>query len=223
MQKKAIVFLVVATLIVSASIAVAVVPRGKTAGAGPNAGPGTCAMVGGKMGPQLALTQAQVAQMNELRANCMEATKGLREEIAAKAKEMAALWAVDEPNAAAIKSLAGQIDRLRAEVRDVCIDNCIQGRAVLTAEQKVKLKAFAQDRPGACICPGCQMGPGCGMCACMGGPAMGCGMGPGPRMGAGMAPNAGMGCGMAPRMGMGCGMRDGTGPRAQTGTCPLTK
>jgi len=192
---------VVVALLVSASLVIAAGRHGPAAPApggfcGPGMGPGCAA--------QLGLTADQVKQMQQLRDEFATATKSQRDQIQAKAKDMAVLWSVKEPDAAAIKTLAGEIDGIRAEIRDIGIDYMIKAHALLTPAQLEKLQTMLKN------CGGCCMGMGCGM-----------GMG----MGAGMGPGANCPMGMGGRMGggMGRGMGPGTGPRATTGTCPLAK
>lgn len=204
MRTNTLVWIVVAVLVVSAGIAYAVGPRGSGTQAGPGGqrgpGYGCCAAL-----VDLGLTDSQKAQLAALRKEFADATAAAREQIQAKSKEMCRLWAAEQPDVAAIKALAAEIDVLRAEIRNLGIDYSAKSLALLNAEQRKKASSMCANCPG---CPSCM------------GPLMGCGpMGPG--AGRGMGPGAG--CGMGPcgmGMGPGAGPRDGTGPRAQMGTCP---
>jgi len=215
MKAKTIIALVVVlALVLTASIVLA--QRGKgpaarpgTAGIGPGVG---CVCPGCPMGAGLAkgvgLTQDQIEAVKQIQADCAAACKAGREDIQAMAKQMAGLWAADEPDAAAIKALAADIDAVRASMRNTCIDNTLKIRALLTPEQKQKLR----DAIAKCssVCGAQCAGMGCGM-------MMGCGAGPGA---CGIGPGA---CGVGPKgmMGAGCGMGAGRGPMGQG--CPMAK
>ncbi len=161
----------------------------------------------GRLAKALGLTEAQIAELKKLHQDFLTATQATRDELKAKAKEMVNLWMADAPDAAAIKALAGDMDSLRAQIRDAGIDHMITALSVLTPEQREKLRTIMKDRAPGCIAGmGCGfgLGPGCGM---------GMGLGPG---GPGAGPR-GMGGGMGP------GWGTGTGPRGGTPGCPLTK
>ena len=216
MRTRVIVGLVIVALAVTASVMLNAAPRGRMgAGAGPGVGaPGPggpwCPMGGpmlGRLAKALNLTDAQIADLKKLHQEFLDATKATREEIQAKAKDMLNLWAVDQPDPAAIKALAAEIDALRAQIRDAGIDHMISALSVLTPEQREKLRTMVKD-----------WGPKCGMgCGFGFGPGMGCGMGMGPGPGGPGAGPSGMGCGMGP------GWGTGTGPRGGTPACPMTK
>lgn len=200
MRTKTLVWILVAVLAVSAGVAYAVGPRGcglQTGPGGPK-GAGRCV---GAAPVDLGLTDSQKTQLAALRKEFVDATQPIREQIQAKSREMRRLWAADQPDVAAIKALAADIDVLKAEIRNLGVDYSVKALAVLTPQQREKARTMCANCPG---CPGC-MGPmmGCGPM----GPGAGCGMGP-------------CGLGMGPGMGSGMGLRDGTGPRAQMGTCP---
>lgn len=217
-----IALLVIAVLVLGAVMAVDA-QRGRMPAAKPGPGAGApgvgCPVgVGPWMARELNLTQDQIRELQQLRDEYLAATKATRDELQAKCKEMAALWAEPQPNVARIKQIAAEMDALRAQLRDAGIDKMISGLNVLNPDQRAKVRAAVKDMGARCMGAGCGMGlgPGCG-------PGMGCGMGPG--MGAGMGPGAACGPGGAcgPR-GMGGGTGPGwgnaTGPRSQMGTCP---
>lgn len=200
MKAKIIVVSIVVAMVL-ATVVIAAGPRG--AGMRPGAGqPGRMGMGGQRVAAELGLTQNQVAQVKQLHADFMAATAAQRQQLQEKSRQMAQLWAADQPDAVAIKSLAGEIDAIRADIRNACIDNAVQGLKILTPEQRTKLQTMVRNKAGAM--DGWGFGCGCGMCG-----GMGCGIG------------CGIGGGMG--MGMGCGMGDGTGPRSQMGTCPMAK
>lgn len=216
MRTRILAVLVILAVAVTATVVLAQGARRGAPAAPPAGGPGM-AQPGGpgcmgmglgfgpKMAQQLGLTQDQLTRLQAIKQDCAKATQPLREQMQTKMTEMKQLWMADQPNAAAIKAAAADMDALRAEVRNICIDYAIAGYNVLTPDQKAKLHTALQDMPG------CGMMLGCGGC---GGPGM---MG----KGAGMGPGAGMGMGAGCPMGQGTGPRDGTGPRAAAGTCPM--
>lgn len=212
MQKRTAILVLLLALVVSVSLAVAAGPRGGAkVGPGPGAGcpmagvngACPCPMMGQGIVKALGLSDAQVAETKALHKEFFDSTQQIRDQIKAKAKAMAALWAAEDPDVAAIKAAAAEIDALRAEMRDKGIDYLVKGLQVLTPQQREKLRTMIQNRPEWCPCPGCPMGM----------QGMGCGMG------FGMGP----GCGIGQGIGMGYGMGNATGPRARMGTCPLAK
>lgn len=208
MKGKVIVFVLVLALAVTAGTVMAQGARRGAAGPGP--GPGTGAGPGGPgmwcpgfgFGPRIAaelgLSDAQTAQLKQIRDDCAAATETTREQLRVEAQKMAQLWAAPQPNGDAIKAQGAVIDALKADLRNIGVDYAIAGLNVLTAEQRQKLQAMAKDRRGW----GAGMGPGCGMM---------CGQWPG------MGPGGGKGAWGA---GSGMGPRDGSGPRGGTPYCP---
>jgi len=148
----------------------------------------------GRIAKELKLTPEQIKLLEPIRKDFMDSTQSAREDIKAKMKQMLDLLAADQPDAAAIKDLASQMEPSRTAIRESAIDHIISALEVLTPDQRAKVKDWVQKNPGMC------MGMACGMC---GGPGMG--MGPG------------MGCGM----GMGAGMGQGKGPGGAG--CPYAK
>ena len=215
MRTKPIVGLLIVALAVTASVMLNAAPRGRAAGAAPPAGAGAgwtrpgvgpCCPLGpagmlGRLAKALELTDAQIAELKQIHQDFLTATQDTRDELQAKIKEMLKLWSADQPDAAAIKALASDIDALRAQIRDAGIDHMISALNVLTPAQREKLRTLLKEWAPRCI-----GGMGCGFCC---GPGLGCGMGVGrgPGMGGGMGP----------------GWGNGTGPRGGTPGCPLTR
>jgi Spy/CpxP family protein refolding chaperone len=149
----------------------------------------------------LGLSQSQVDEMTRIRTAFVNDTATLRTDLQAKMKEIAGLWAVDDPDLQLIKQKAAEADQIRAEVRDKAIETRGAILKVLTPEQRAI--CIRQCLSGQC---GCGMCGGAGMCGMGSGNAagscpMGMSMGKG-RGGAGM----GMGRGMGPT-GAGCPCR----------------
>jgi Spy/CpxP family protein refolding chaperone len=177
----------------------------------PGQAPGCCMGMLGKCSKELNLTADQIAQLQAIQKDFMDSTQALRTDIQAKMKQMLDLWAADQPDAAAIKDLANQLEALRAQIRDSAIDRAVAAIAVLTADQRAKLHDMMKKAPGMCMGMGCGLCCGAGLC----GPGMGCPMG-GPGMG-----GPGMG---APGMGRGQGgPGKGMGPGAGGANCPYAK
>jgi Spy/CpxP family protein refolding chaperone len=183
----------------------------------PGGGDGMCMGMGmlGKMSKELNLSADQVAQLKTIQKGFMDSTQATRTDIQAMMKQMMELWMADQPDAGAIKDLAGQLDALRAQIRNSAIDHAVSGIGVLTADQRAKLREIIGKNPGMCMGMGCGLACGVGM----GGPGMGCPMG-GPGMGRGMG-GPGMG-GPGAGKGMG-GPGKGMGPGAGGANCPYAK
>jgi Spy/CpxP family protein refolding chaperone len=201
MQKRTIVVIVMLALIVSAGLAVA---AGKMQGGrapGMMAQNGACPMMGPMMVKELGLSDAQLTQMRALHKEFLDVTQATRDQMKEKCKAIAALWAAENPDAAQIKTATAEMDALRADIRNTGIDYLVKSLAILTPQQREKVRSMIANRPDMCPCPGCPMGM----------TGMGCGMG------------FGMCGGMGQGGGMGCGMGNATGPRARMGTCPRTQ
>jgi Spy/CpxP family protein refolding chaperone len=196
MSKRLIIGLMIIALAIAASMVINAAPRGGgMGGMAPGAmqkGPGGGCPLGmgmgfGMMAKELNLSDSQVKDLKQRYEDFMTTTKPMREEMKAKVKEMVDLWMVDQPDASAIKALAGEIDGLKAQIRDAGIDHMVSALSVLTPAQREKLHTIIKAHAAKCGCMGC------GMCM---GPGMGCGM---------MGPGAG-GRGMGGGMGRGCPM-----------------
>ncbi|MGC8863848.1 MAG: Spy/CpxP family protein refolding chaperone [Armatimonadota bacterium] len=223
MRTKLIVGILIAALAITGSVMLNAAPRNRSAGAAPpagvTAGPAGLANPGagpgcplgpgfilGRLAKALELTNAQIAELKQIHQDFLNATATARDQLQAKIKEMLQLWSADQPDAAAIKALAADIDALRAQIRDAGIDHLVNALNVLTPAQREKLRTMLKQWAPRCIsCMGCGPGLGCGLC---------CGVGMGPR--------GRMGCGMGAGAGMGPGWGNGTGPRGGTAACPLT-
>lgn len=172
-MKRGIALFVILVLVASAALVLAqrqnppARPMAGRMGARAEMGP----MMFEKMKKELNLTPDQVTQIQAIHKDFMDSTQSVRDQIKDKMKQMSDLWMADAPDAAAIKDLASQIDPLRAQVRDAAIDHMISGLAVLTPDQKAKVKDWMKKNPHM------MMGMGCGI-SC--GAGMSCGMGKGP-------------------------------------------
>ena len=153
-------------------------PAAMAPGGGMGMGMGMC----GRIAKELKLTPDQIKLLEPIRKDFMDSTQSARDDIKAKMKQMLDLWAADQPDAAAIKDLASQMEPSRTAIRESAIDHVISALAVLTPEQRAKVKDWVKKNPGMC------MGMACGMCG-----------------GGGMGMDSGMGCGMGAGMGQGKG------------------
>lgn len=196
MKSRIIVFVVIVALVLCAVAVVAQRGRqaGKPAGAPAMGAPGGAWGMGmgmcERMKNQLGLTPGQVKDLEVIRKDFMDSTQVAREDIKAKMAQMLDLWAAEPPEAAAIKDLAAQMEQPRADIRNSAIDHAISALAVLTPDQRAKVKDWVKKNPGMCMGMACGMYGGAGMGM---GPGMGCGMGMGPGMGQGKGPGAGRG------------------------------
>jgi Spy/CpxP family protein refolding chaperone len=163
-------------------LALAVIVGGVMAqGRGKGPGPGMGQGMNQPMNCQqyLGLNQAQVAEMQRLNTAFQNDTADLRTQLQTKQQEMAQLWAAADPSLRRIKAKAGEMDQIRARIRDRAIDlHYTIVTQVLTPEQRAKCAECCKSGQcgmgcgmGAGVCP---MGPGAGM-----GPGA-CGMGMGP-------------------------------------------
>ena len=166
MQKKIIAVSIILALLVTAGMVTAQCKRGGTcpvgqAGQG-KMGKGTMGqgMMAQRMIKELSLTQDQTQQLQQIRNEYMEATKATREQLKAEHQAMMSLWMADSPDAAAIKAEFAKIGDLKAQMRDTGVDYAIRGMAVLTADQRAKLKTMIQNKMGQCKEMGMGMGFG---------------------------------------------------------------
>ncbi len=133
----------------------------------------TCGIAGQGKGMKaclqdLDLTPQQSAQLMKIGADFVTATAPQREDLKGKMKELIGLATAENPDAAAIKSLAAQADAVRADIRDAMVDSAIQAMSVMTPEQRAKVRAKADKMCNAfCVVPGAAMG-------CCSGSGMGC-------------------------------------------------
>jgi len=205
MNRKMLIIALAALIVLTAIVAVA---QGRRANA-PAAQPLSCAA---RCQQVLNLTADQIAARTRIQTALANDTASLRADLQAKMKQIAALWAAQEPNTDQIKQLAAQADQIRAEIRDKAIDARAAWLNELTPAQRA-----------TCI-QNCQSGQcGCGMC---GGCGMGMGMGCGAfgaAAGTGVCPmGAGRGYGMGMGQGRGCcGMGMGMGRGPAGAGCPL--
>lgn len=205
--------LVIGLLILALAVIVGSVMAQQGRGMGPRMGQGPNQQMNCQQ--YLGLNQTQVAEMQRLNTAFQNDTAALRTQLQTKQQEMAQLWTAQNPDLRRIKAKAGEMDQIRARIRDRAIDlHYTIVTRVLTPEQRAKCAECC--RSGQCgmgcgmgmgMCPmgGQGMGPGAGACQ-MGGPGMGPGAGMGPggcKMGAG--PNGPCGAGMGPA-GAGCPM-----------------
>ena len=195
MKRTALICLLVVALALTVVSAMAQGRRGMGPPMAPPANPPmTCQSI-------LGLSQAQVGEMDRMRAAFAKDTEALRTELQTRQQEIMKLWAAPVLDVDLIKTKAHEADGIASQLRDKSIDLHAAMLGVLTSEQRTKCAQCCQS--GQCGM-GCGLGMGCPM---TGGCGMGMGMGPGPRGGGmGMGPN-GAGCpmGMGPN-GAGCPM-----------------
>lgn len=211
MKRSALVYVLVALLALTVVSAMAQGRRGNGPMAPPANPPMTCQSI-------LGLSQAQVGEIDRLRAAFAQDTERLRAELQTRQQEIMKLWAAPLLDVNLIKSKAADTDPIASQLRDKAIDLHAAILGVFTPEQRAKC---AQ----ACQSGQCGMGCGMGMGCPMGGMGMGMGMGPGgPGMGMGMGPGPrGCGMGMGPNA-AGCLMGNGPAGIGPKGAgCPMAK
>jgi Spy/CpxP family protein refolding chaperone len=139
-------------------------------------GRGKGARMGKAMGPMAALNLSaeQKQKIDQLHETAAKQAEPIQKEMAAKAQEMQALWAVEKPDRAAIERKHGEMAALQSKLWGIHIDTRLQVHALLTAEQRAK---WAEAPHGMGMHEGMGMhGPGMfGDCPCMhGGPGAAC-------------------------------------------------
>jgi len=103
--------------------------------------------LGPRIAKELGLSQDQIQLLKQLREQFKAATEPARTELKTKRSEMVKLWQAVEPNAAAIKSLAADMDTPRVKIRDAAIDHGVAALKVLTPDQRAKLREMIKNRP----------------------------------------------------------------------------
>lgn len=188
MKRTALVCLLVVALMLTVVTAMAQGRRGMGRMTPPANPPMTCQSI-------LGLSQAQIGEMDRMRAAFVADTERLRTELQTRQQDMLKLWAAPVLDVDLIKARAREADRIASQLRDKSIDLHAAMLGVLTPEQRAKCAQCCQSGQcgmGCGLGMGCPMTGGCGM-----GMGMGMGMGPGPRGGGmGMGPN-GAGCPLA--------------------------
>jgi Spy/CpxP family protein refolding chaperone len=96
----------------------------------------------------LNLTPEQKQKMDQIHEAAAKQAEPLHKDLAAKMKEMQALWAVDKPDKAALERKHGEMNAINSKLWGIHIDSKLQIHALLTPEQRTKWLS----RPG--------MGPG---------------------------------------------------------------
>jgi Spy/CpxP family protein refolding chaperone len=101
---------------------------------------GKGAKMGKGMGPMagLNLSAEQKQKIDQLHEAAAKQAEPIQKEMAAKAKEMQALWAVDKPDRAAIERKHGEMAALQSKLWGIHIDTRLQIHALLTPEQRTK-------------------------------------------------------------------------------------
>lgn len=134
-------------------------PRGGGFGPGGSAGMGAPGGMGGPGGmgmmgqgiaaaspdalkEYLALTDSQVTQLKDLRTKRFEAAKPIMEQIRTKSQELKTLLDGANPDPAKVGQLTVEIKQLREQVRNLRTSDQDAALAILTPEQKTKLKAL---------------------------------------------------------------------------------
>lgn len=197
MKKNMLIYAVTLLVVITAISAFAQGRKGNSAVNKPTTCPANCQKM-------LDLSSDQIVEMTRIRTAFTNDTASLRTELQTKMREIAALWAVNDPDLQLIKQKSADADAIRAEIRDKAIDARGAILKVLTPAQRAKCIQCCQNGNCACgLCGGLGMGLGPGSCGMGAGNAAGtCPMGT----------NAGKGRG-------GAGM--GMGGQGMCGNCPM--
>ncbi len=149
----------------------------------------------------LNLTDAQITQLKAIKQQQIAAVQSLQQQVAEKHKLIADEMAKTSPSAAVVGQAMVDIHNLQKQIQTTAEGFVTQAVALLTAEQKTKLKALedaAKLRPAIQEAIALELLP----------PAVG---GAGPGAGLGMVQGMGPGAGQGMRPGMGQGMGPGMG------------
>ncbi|HBY64261.1 MAG TPA: hypothetical protein DEH78_30935 [Solibacterales bacterium] len=115
---------------------------------GPGSGPGAGQRRGtpslDSLKTYLSLTDAQVAQLTQLRTQQFDANKSLRDELAAKARTLRDQMAAASPNAAAIGQTMLDMQAIRKKLEAANDARQTQALNILTVPQKEKLKTLEE-------------------------------------------------------------------------------
>lgn len=114
----------------------------------------------------LKLTPEQKQKMDQIHETAAKQAEPLHKELAAKMKEMQALWAVDKPDKAAIERKHSEMNAINSKLWGIHIDAKLQIHALLTPEQRAKWSSHPGMGPGMHGMHGAGMVgmPGPGMC-----------------------------------------------------------
>ena len=106
-------------------------------------GMGPC---GGGFGPRMAtmldLTEAQRGQIDKLRQTMEQQTAEARVALFGNRDELHALWTQDDPQRDEILAKQAEMDVYRQALREAMVDFRLAMHAVLTTEQRAKVKAM---------------------------------------------------------------------------------
>ncbi len=108
---------------------------GQAPAAGPRAGYGWQA---------LQLTDEQVKQIDEIRRQAVTEAQGLQSQLLSKRQELASEYAKDVPDIARVQSLVKEIAALRGEISAIYAGANLRALAVLTDEQRARLRTFGR-------------------------------------------------------------------------------
>ncbi|MDY0040428.1 MAG: Spy/CpxP family protein refolding chaperone [Desulforhabdus sp.] len=97
---------------------------------------------------ELGLTEEQKTQMQAKRDAFKTSIAPLRDELISKKQEMKQLWAVADPDEAAIMVKFREINELRTQIKEKAIQYKLERRELLTPEQKVKAAALVASSQG---------------------------------------------------------------------------
>lgn len=142
----------------AATAAAAGVIRPAAAGTGaggrmPVAGPGL-----GYGWQALGLSDEQIKQIDEIRRQALADAQPVQSQLSAKRQELASEYTKDVPDPARVQSLVREIAGLRGEIAAIQAGARARVLAVLTEEQRARLRTFGRFGPGVgragALCPG---------------------------------------------------------------------
>lgn len=105
-------------------------------------------------------TDEQLSKLRELRTECFNKTRDIRNELQKKMFELSNLYLDNNPDQDKINSKKAEIDELRSQLQDISEENRQELSKIFTQEQLDQLDQMGGKRGCDCLGMGCGMGFG---------------------------------------------------------------
>lgn len=144
MRKRILTGLFITLLILAVNVVIAQSASSNYGRGGKGCG---CMGWGKQIAQQLNLTQDQMSKLKAIHDQFKQATQTQRQELMARIKELADLWANGSSTTEELTAKADQIDALKTQIRNIAISYMVQARSILTPDQLQKIKAWIASKP----------------------------------------------------------------------------